>query len=55
MVGEGVYNGAVNKLENDILAKMDGDPKPKDWITNPIVQVSLKNHINRIIINIEAL
>ncbi|MEM2941276.1 MAG: hypothetical protein QW304_07005 [Thermoproteota archaeon] len=55
MVEEYAYNGAINKLMNDILVKMDGDPKPKDWIINPIIQTSLKNYINWIITNIKAL
>lgn len=55
MIKENAYNGAINKLKNDILAKMDGDPEPKDWIINPISQEWLKNYINWIIINIKAL
>ncbi|MEM2477693.1 MAG: hypothetical protein QXF13_01475 [Thermoproteota archaeon] len=55
MVEKDAYHGAINKLMNDILAKMDGDPKPKDWIINSIAQVSLKRHIDWIITNIRAL
>ncbi|MEM3406707.1 MAG: hypothetical protein QXM07_03545 [Nitrososphaerota archaeon] len=55
MIKEGAYNDAINKLENDILAKMDGDPKIEDWIINPIAQEWLKNYINWIITNIKAL
>ncbi|MEM2960655.1 MAG: FixG Ig-like domain-containing protein, partial [Candidatus Bathyarchaeia archaeon] len=55
MVEEGAYNGVINKLMNDILAKMDGDPKPKDWIIDSITQAYLRNYVNWIIINIKAL
>jgi hypothetical protein len=34
---------------------MDGDPEPKDWIVDLIVQALLKNYINWIITNIKAL
>ncbi|GEM_PF-1963042 len=55
MVEEGAYNGAINKLENDILAKVDGDPNPKDWIIEPDAQTILKNWIGWIIMNIKKL
>jgi len=55
MVEEGAYNGAINKLENDILAKVDGDPNPKDWIIDPHTQTTLKNWIGWIIMNIKKL
>jgi len=39
MIDEGAYQGALNKLENDILGKTDGcaetaSPDKNDWIVN---------------------
>jgi hypothetical protein len=55
MVEKEAYNGAINMLENDILAKVDGDPKPKDWIIDPAVQILLKNWISWITVRIRVL
>jgi hypothetical protein len=46
-----IYQGALNKLMNDIHAKADGslggDPK-NDWITDPVEQARLDEKVQQI-------
>lgn len=34
---------AVNKLANDILPKTDGEPRPKDWVSNRAAQMQIED------------
>jgi len=36
MLEENNYNGAINKLTNDILKKLDADGKA-DWVKQPVL------------------
>jgi len=52
MIETGNYQGAANKLENDVRAKMDGsiDGNPNnDWITDPLAQFELTTTIDGIL------
>jgi hypothetical protein len=40
MIDDGNYEEAIDKLQNDILAKMDGGKN--DWITDPSAQAELQ-------------
>ncbi len=55
MIAEGDYEGAINKLENDIRRKMDGEPSPKDWIIDPEAQQDLMAMIDELIAWLEGL
>lgn len=48
------YQGAINKLTNDIRCKMDGNPK-NDWITDPTTQRELCAMIDELIGNLEMM
>jgi PKD repeat protein len=59
-VSDGDYNGAINKLQNDILAKTDGcavsgSPDKNDWITDCSVQTVIYPQIISIINKIGSL
>ena len=52
------YQGAINKLQNDIRAKADGyvDGNPKnDWITNPEAQQEICNMIDDLVAYLQSL
>ncbi len=59
MIDEGLYNDALHKLENDILAKMNGcallgEPDKNDWIKTcqaqsqiyPLIIETIENVVN---------
>jgi hypothetical protein len=33
-VANGAWEGAIERIENDLLPKLDGDPQPKDWMVD---------------------
>jgi len=41
MIDAGEYQDAIDKLQNDLRPKMDGNPSPEDWIIDSTVQVVL--------------
>jgi hypothetical protein len=43
------YEGAIEKLENDIRTKMDGDPTAPDWIVDETAQTELCEMIDSLI------
>lgn len=53
---EGAYLGALNKINNDIIGKMDGflggNPK-NDWLIDEAVQIELRNIFSNLITNLE--
>jgi len=51
----GEYQAAINTLQKDILPKMDGEPKPDDWIIDPDAQADLTAMINALIEYLEGL
>ena len=44
-IKNGSYCSAANKLENDILKKLDGEHPPPDWVTDPVAQQELEDMI----------
>lgn len=54
-IAAGDYEGAINKLENDIKPKLDGEPSPKDWIIDPVAQAELNAMIDDLIAWLETL
>ena len=54
MIEHGDYAGAANKLENDVLAKMDGcadagEPDKNDWLITPEAQEAVYSDVARAI------
>lgn len=49
LIAASKYQDAINKLQNDIRAKMDGDSTAKDWITNPEAQQELCSMIDSLV------
>jgi len=43
------YQDAVNKLQNDIRTKADGDPTAEDWIISPTAQEQICDIIDELI------
>ncbi len=48
------YTDAINKLENDISTKADGNDQPKDWITDPDAQSELCEMIDTLLDALKA-
>jgi hypothetical protein len=44
-IKNGSYCSAANKLENDILRKLDGEHPPPDWVTDPVAQQDLEDMV----------
>jgi PKD repeat protein len=51
----GAYQGAINKLLNDLKPKLDGDPTPKDWIIDPTAQADLCMMIDALVAYLQTL
>lgn len=49
------YQGAINKLNNDIKEKMDGEKPPKDWIVDEDAQNDLCATIDLLVMYLETL
>lgn len=58
MIEQGLYQDAIDKLQNDIWPKMDGslggNPN-NDWITDPDAQQELADIINPLVIYLQTL
>lgn len=54
MILDGDYEEAIDKLENDIRPKMDGEGK-NDWIIDPQAQEDLMDMIDELIEYLESL
>ena len=48
-INEGLVDEAVDKLTKDIKSKMDGNPKPKDWISDINAQNTFCSIVDNII------
>ena len=55
LIEAGLYQEALEKLQNDIRPKCDGDPSPPDWITDPTAQEELLEMIDALIEYLESL
>ena len=55
MIGVGDYQVAINKLQNDIRSKTDGDPNPQDRIIDPAAQEEIYRMIDAIVEYLEGL
>jgi hypothetical protein len=59
-VGVANYKGALQKLQNDVLAKVDGvaatgKPDNNDWITDPAGQTAVYNYVLKAIAELKIL
>lgn len=54
-IENGEYCSAANKLEHDILPKVDGEPSPNDWVTDPADQQALEDMILALIEELRTL
>jgi len=57
MIDDGDYQDAIDKLEQDIIPKMDGveQGNAKDWITDPDAQEELCGMLQALIGYLETL
>ncbi len=55
LIEAGLYEEALEKLQNDIRPKCDGDPDPEDWVTDPGAQADLLAMIDWLIDYLETL
>lgn len=49
------YQEAINKLQNDIRAKADGDKKAQDWIIDPEAQQEICRMVDELIAYVNSL
>ncbi|MFC1629633.1 hypothetical protein ACFL11_00165 [Patescibacteria group bacterium] len=49
------YQAVINKLQKDIRAKVDGDPRPEDWIMDPTAQQEICEMIDSLASHLQEL